>query len=176
MKDCVLQGDIISSKDYSLAGLEVTYKNGGGTDVVIPSEIDGKKVVAIANDAFTSAGVTPTSISNTKKVSASYLYSGNKYVATPLNISVTGLGITSVVIPNTVKSIGDYAFFDNKLTEVTIPSSVTSIGNYAFAGNQLTKIIFPSTPLTIECYAFDNNPITANGEYVYADNVFVNCK
>ena len=78
--------------------------------------------------------------------------------------------------PKTGKSIGADAFFGNKLTEVTIPSSVTNIGNYAFAGNQLTKIIFPSTSLTIECYAFDNNPITANGEYVYADNVFVNCK
>ena len=175
LKEGVQKG-LIPSSDYATAGLEVNWYNGGGTDVVIPSEIDGKKVVAIANDAFTSAGVTPTNINNIKKVSVSYLYSGNKYVVTPLNISVTGLGITSVVIPNTVKSIGDYAFFDNKLTEVTIPSSVTSIGNYAFAGNQLTKIIFPSTPLTIECYAFDNNPITANGEYVYADNVFVNCK
>ena len=175
LKEGVQKG-LIPSSDYATAGLEVNWYNGGGTDVVIPSEIDGKKVVAIANDAFTSAGVTPTNINNIKKVSVSYLYSGNKYVVTPLNISVTGLGITSVVIPNTVKSIGDYAFFDNKLTEVTIPSSVTSIGIEAFANNQLTKIIFPSTPLTIECNTFDNNPITANGEYVYADNVFVNCK
>ena len=172
------------SSDYETAGLEVTYGTyitgyniEGGTDVVIPSEINGKKVVGIANYAFTSRGVTPTNISNTKKVSASYLYnSENESEVTPLLAINIGLGITSVVIPNTVKSIGDYAFFGNKLTEVTIPSSVTSIGIEAFANNQLTKIIFPSTPLTIECYAFDNNPITANGEYVYADNVFVNCK
>ena len=135
LKDGV-QGGFIPSKDYALAGLEVTYKNGGGLDVVIPSMINGKKVVGIADYAFTSAGVTPTSISNTKKVSASYLYSGNKYVATPLNISVTGLGITSVVIPNTVTSIGINAFAYNQLTEVTIPSSVTSIGINAFSENR----------------------------------------
>ena len=134
LKDGVQQG-FIPSSDYATAGLEVTY-NGGGTDVVIPSMINGKKVVGIADYAFTSAGVTPTSISNTKKVSASYLYSGNKYVATPLNISVTGLGITSVVIPNTVTSIGINAFAYNQLTEVTIPSSVTSIGINAFSENR----------------------------------------
>ena len=135
LKEGVQKG-LIPSSDYATAGLEVNWYNGGGTDVVIPSEIDGKKVVAIANDAFTSAGVTPTNINNIKKVSASYLYSGNKYVATPLNISVTGLGITSVVIPNTVTSIGINAFAYNQLTEVTIPSSVTSIGINAFSENR----------------------------------------
>ena len=176
LKEGVQKG-LIPSSDYATAGLEVNWYNGGGTDVVIPSEIDGKKVVAIANDAFTSDGIIPTTISNTKKISASHLNNNeNKYVVTPLTNQVTGLGITSVVIPNTVTSIGGGAFFGNKLTEVTIPSSVTSIGIEAFANNQLTKIIFPSTPLTIECNTFYNNPITANGEYVYADNVFVNCK
>ena len=174
LKDAVQQGYVPSS-DYETAGLEVTY-NGGGTDVIIPNEINGKKVVAIADNAFTTNGITPTTINNGKKVSASYLYNDNKASIHKLKITIKGLGITSVVIPNTVKSIGADAFFGNKLTEVTIPSSVTSIGNYAFANNQLTKIIFPSTPLTIECNTFDNNPITANGEYVYADNVFVHCE
>ena len=186
LRDDVLQGNIPSS-DYETAGLEVTYGTyitgyniEGGTDVVIPSEINGKKVVGIAVGAFTDRGVIPTTnINNTKKVIVSYLSnSKNKIIATQLlqDNRPIGLGITSVIIPNTVKSIGEGAFFGNKLTEVTIPSSVTSIGIEAFANNQLTKIIFPSTPLTIECNTFDNNPITANGEYVYADNVFVNCK
>ena len=136
LKDGVQQGEMPSS-EYEKAGLEVTYKNGGGTDVVIPSEINGKKVVAIADYAFTSRGVVPTNISNTKKVSASYLYSDNKASIHKLKTTdVTGLGITSVVIPNTVITIGANAFYYNKLTEVIIPSSVTSIGSYAFAKNQ----------------------------------------
>ena len=151
MSSIVSRGNIPSS-DYETAGLEVTtveeeiiitgYNIEGGTDVVIPSMINGKKVVAIADYAFTSRGVVPTNISNTKKVSASYLYSDNKASIHKLKTTdVTGLGITSVVIPNTVTSIGDYAFKHNKLTEVTIPSSVTSIGNYAFAGNRDITII-----------------------------------
>ena len=180
LKDAVQQGGIPSS-DYETAGLEVTYGisitgynvDGGGTDVVIPSMINGKKVVAIADNAFTSRGVTPTNISNTKKVSVSYLNNNKKdVVAIPLaDLVIEGLGITSVVIPSTVKSIGEYAFAYNQLTEVTIPNSVTSIGSYAFADNQLTKIIFPSTPLTIECNTFANNPITNGGTYTYPSNV-----
>ena len=160
LKDGVLQGDIISSKDYSLAGLEVTYKNGGGTDVVIPSEIDGKKVVAIADNAFTSAGVTPTTISNTKKVSVSYLNNNKKDVAAIPLIGIPlpdGLGITSVVIPSTVKSIGDRAFVNNQLTEVVIPSSVTSIGDSAFFNNQLVSLTISGS---VGGSAFGNNKLT----------------
>ena len=117
-------------------GVSITgYNIEGGLNVVIPSMINGKKVVAIADYAFTDGGVTLTTISNTKKVMPLYLYNGNKASVHKLAPSTAGLGITRVVIPNTVTSIGDYAFFDNKLTEVTIPSSVTSIGVRAFSYN-----------------------------------------
>ena len=134
--ETLIKSGKIPSTDYLLAGLEVTY-NGGGTDVVIPSMINGKKVVAIADYAFTKRGVVPTNISNAKKVSASYLYnSENESEVTPLIAINIGLGITSVVIPSTVKSIGASAFKNNRLTEVVIPSSVTSIGDNAFAENR----------------------------------------
>ena len=115
-------------------GVSITgYNIEGGLNVVIPSMINGKKVVAIADYAFTSAGVTPTTISNTKKVSVSYLNNNKKDVAAIPLIGIPlpdGLGITSVVILNTVMSIGKCAFTDNKLTEITIPISVTNIGDY----------------------------------------------
>jgi len=43
--------------------------------------------------------------------------------------------ITTLEIPETVTSIGNYAFYGcSGLTSVTIPNSVTSIGGYAFSG------------------------------------------
>ena len=160
LKDAVQQG-FIPSSDYATAGLEVTY-NGGGTDVVIPSMINGKKVVAIADNAFTSRGVTPTTISNTKKVMPSDLYNDNKASVHKLVMSSpTGLGITSVVIPSTVKSIGVSAFENNKLTEITIPSSVTSIGIGAFRNNKLTKLTIPGSVKNIGNEAFSSNQLTS---------------
>ena len=53
-------------------------------------------------------------------------------------------GLTSVTIPNSVTSIGNYAFYDcTGLTSVTIPDSVTSIGDGAFLDcTGLTSSIF----------------------------------
>ena len=131
-------------------GVSITgYSIEGGLNVVIPSNINGKQVVAIGNDAFTTEGVTPTGISTNKiEYNIQPLYSKkDNYEVVPLAIyTPVGLGITSVIIPDTVISIGNYAFYGNKLTSVTIPNSVTSIGNSAFFKNDssnpnLTKII-----------------------------------
>ena len=46
-------------------GVSITgYNIEGGTDVVIPSEINGKKVVEIADNAFTAKELTPTTTNN----------------------------------------------------------------------------------------------------------------
>ena len=50
--------------------------------------------------------------------------------------------LTSLTIPNSVTSIGGYAFYGySGLTSVTIPNGVTSIGDYAFGGwSSLTSV------------------------------------
>lgn len=40
--------------------------------------------------------------------------------------------VDEIIIPNTVESIGDYAFLHSSLKRIVIPSSVLSIGNRAF--------------------------------------------
>ena len=82
-------------------------------------------------------------------------------------------GCHSTIIPNTVDTIGEYAFeFCQNLTSITIPTSVTTIERAAFWGcNGLTKIIIPSSVISIAHSAFaghsgltsmiveDSNPI-----------------
>ena len=142
-------------------GISITgYSIEGGLDVVIPSNINGKKVVAIGDVAFTTRGVEPTGISTNKiEYNIQPLYSKkDNYEVVPLAIyTPVGLGITSVIIPDTVISIGNYAFYGNKLTSVIIPNSVTSIGNSAFENNQLTNIIIPTSVTSIGEGAFLKN-------------------
>ena len=65
-------------------------------------------------------------------------------------------GMTSVTIPSSVTSIGKTAFLGcTGLASVTIPSSVTTIGELAFNRCQsLTSVTIPSSVTTIESYAF----------------------
>ena len=67
-------------------------------------------------------------------------------------------GLISVTIPNSVTTIGTFAFaYCSGLTSVTIPNSVTTIGDWAFYGcSGLTSITIPNSVTTIGDYAFLN--------------------
>ena len=69
------------------------------------------------------------------------------------------MGITSIVIPNTITTIENFAFFKNELTNVVIPNSVTSIGAQGFALNQLNHIEIPSSVSSLWNSTFESNPI-----------------
>ena len=65
-------------------------------------------------------------------------------------------GLTSVTLPDTVKSLGNAAFeYCDGLTSVTLPDSVTSIGRNAFAGcSSLTSVSLPGSVTQIGDDAF----------------------
>lgn len=68
------------------------------------------------------------------------------------------------VIPNTVTTIGEYAFVQcGKLTSVTIPRSVTEIGANAFKWCESLKMIhaLPGTPPAVGLEAFYGVPTAA---------------
>lgn len=64
--------------------------------------------------------------------------------------------VTSIVIPNSVKTIGDYAFsYQSCYTgSLTIPDSVTSIGKHVFTKSALTEVIIPRSVTSIGEGAF----------------------
>jgi len=89
--------------------------------------------------------------------------------------------LTSVVIGNSVTSIGERAFNSTGLTSVTIPNSVTSIGEGAFGGcPKLTSVTIPGSVESIGQFAFQNCTSLAsvtieNGVTSIGDNAFGGC-
>ncbi len=57
--------------------------------------------------------------------------------------------LSSVVIPNSVTSIGDDAFGMTNLSSVVIPNSVTSIGDGAFGMTNLSSVVIPNSVTSI---------------------------
>lgn len=67
-------------------------------------------------------------------------------------------GFDSVLLPNGVDKIGDFAFRNNKLSEASIPTDVKEIGKAAFQGNNLSSVILPDTLTKLGQGAFATNP------------------
>ena len=91
-------------------------------------------------------------------------------------------GLTSVTIPNSVKSINDYVFAScTGLKSFSIPDSVTSIGYYAFGDCiDLTSVTIPNNVTSIDEFAFRNcssliSIVIPNGVQSISDYVFIDC-
>ena len=87
--------------------------------------------------------------------------------------------LTSIIVPNSVTSIGDLAFMDsNALSHIVISNSVTSIGDGTFYGcSSLTNIVIPDSVTSIGDIAFSGcrslsnivipDSVTSIGDYVF---------
>ena len=133
----------VNSTGETITGLTDTGKT--QTELVIPYEINGKKITRIGIDAFSGCtSLTSINIPN----------------------SVTSIGIdafrgctslTSINIPNSITSIAPGVLSScSALTKVNIPNSVTSIGNDAFRGCTNLKIYCEQGSYA-DTYAKDNN-------------------
>ena len=107
------------------------YNKECGSEVNVPSTIRGKTVTKIGSTSW-----------NIPKV-------------------FNSKGLTKVVIPDTVKYIGAYAFWDNSISSLDLGNGVEEIGDEAFVHNKLTNITFPNSLKKLKCQVFRYNNLTS---------------
>ena len=216
---CDKAGWKIDLKEYQLLNQKDVYN--GKKYVNNRQPVNGRsKIVIIDKDGYLTEttprlGITETeakecfSFRNTSDTEAELTYYnkdcgtdvvipamiGDREVTSIYNYTFRNMGLTSVYIPDTIKTIGTEAFRQNSLTILHIPSSVTNIGSWSFKNNnlkvltidegikvigpnafqfnQLTEAVIPDSVTSLGACAYCDNPIpNASFLYVKAGNSY----
>ncbi|MCM1533167.1 MAG: leucine-rich repeat protein [Corallococcus sp.] len=158
----IISGDIVMPNGVTTIP-SYTFKNSAITSITIPNSvtsIDGYAFDSCNNlTAVYYAGTVgdwcKININSNPMSYAQNLYINNEIISGDIVLpdGVTTIPmytfknstITSITIPNSVKTIGGFAFQNcNCLTGITVPNSVTSIGSSAFSGcSSLESITLP---------------------------------
>jgi hypothetical protein len=130
--------DTTSEEDFEIrtlddGTLEIKKYTGTDTDVVIPDTISGKTVTSIGGSAF---------------------FMNKTIESVVIPDTVTGIGkqafdsctsLQYVKMSSNIKSIGDVAFADTRMTSIELPEGLEEIGELAFSDSAIEDITFPST-------------------------------
>ena len=163
-----------SEYDYQILDdgtIEIIYYYGCDEVIIIPSEIDGRKVT----------GIKGFNLSNKENIKSITIPDGVTSIG---DSAFSGCrSLTDITIPDSVTSIGCEAFYNcSSLTNITIPDGVTSIEYGTFYDcSSLTNITIPDSVTSIECEAFYNcssltNITIPDGVTSIESETFYNCQ
>jgi hypothetical protein len=153
---------------FDVGGL--SYTPTSGTTAKVTGRASGNTATDIVIPATASDGSTTYSVTSIGGLgSSAFAFANNALTSVIIPDSVTTIGegafainpLTSVIIPDSVTTIGERAFESNPLTSVIIGNSVETIGSFAFSRNALTSVIIPDSVTSIGDFAFEGNALTS---------------
>ena len=122
------------------------------------SNVDAGATVTGWANSCTSGGNSPGTegASDLSSLPTSVDVDGTTYSVTTIgSYSFSNVNLTSVVLPDSITTVSDQAFYYNPtLTTVSFPDSLKTIGNWSFYATGLSDITIPDSVITIGDYAF----------------------
>ena len=181
--DCRSMTSVTVGENVTSIGNSAFYSCYALTSITIP-----ENVTSIGHSAFASCDALNSIVVAEGNPNYDSRENCNAIIETATNTLISGCKLT--IIPNSVTSIGDYAFDGcDALTSITIPESVTSIGDDAFSScDALTSVTMGENVTSIGDYAFYScdaltsvtihESVTSIGTYAfyYISNLKVCCE
>jgi len=153
----------------------ITDYSGDASEIVIPEKIEGYPVTALGYSAinYCDSVKSITIPACVEEISSQAIYwcdslteikvdknnkvydsreNCNAIIETKTNSLI--IGCEGTVIPKSVTSIGEHAFYYCEIESVELSSNIKSIGDYAFYGTDLTSITIPHSVESIGEKAF----------------------
>ena len=112
-------------------------------------------------------GCKGTKIPNTVTEIARLAFNASNYLATP----AVPKSEFNIVIPSSVKIIGDYAFNECKINSITIPNTVEYIGDYVFQDCGLKEAIIYANDNLEGCFNMFQNCNSLKKIFIYCKNI-----
>ena len=182
----VISGSVLSIGDSAFSGCDkladVTISDGvkklgkcvfAGCDALtsleIPASVEEMSGAIAACKNLTTISVAPGNAYYCVQDGVVYSKDGKDLVVYPQ------IGETSVVVPDGVLSIEDYAFSCHEnLERVQLPAGIINIGNYAFQNcSKLTDVTIPDSIMNIGSGAFEETALTSLQLPNGATNLFI---
>lgn len=160
---------------WTTTASQATVKKYTGTaaSVVIPSSysLNGVDlpVTSITANAFSGTPIESAVIPSTMSSIGTSAFQGAaslKAVAIPDSVvsigpyAFYGVPLDSVTLPSALTSIGVFAFYATNISSLTLPDSLTAIGGSAFKNSRISTLRLPSKLKSVDSWAFSGNLLT----------------
>ena len=160
--------------------VSITKYQGKDKKVIIPSEIDGKKVTSIGSHAFDVFVYAQDSNTMIKLMNINEIVIPSGVTKIGDNAFAYLFSLKKITVSDTVTSIGNGAFLANSsLENIVLPDSLISIGDMAFSGTSLKKVNIPESVANIGVSAFfvpEKTKEEANKVITILKNLGFKCK